>query len=69
MSIEIQVEPYCKTCPEFDPENIKFYSDDRIYEIVVACSRRRICNNIREHLYSYVNSEKKDDLDIPKFKY
>lgn len=69
MGIRLEVESYCETCPEFDPEDIKCYCDDKVHEIVVACSQRRICNHIKEHVCNCVNSEKNDGLNIPKFEY
>lgn len=68
MSIGLQVEPYCETCPEFDPEDTKLCSDYQVHRILVTCKHRELCKRIRKLVLNETKTGANDGLDIHTFK-
>lgn len=58
--ININLKPYCQSCPEFEPCSEKLYADEISVETIVSCEHMELCNRIEKYLKSMME-EKKDE--------
>lgn len=58
--INLNVKPYCQSCPEFKPCSEKIYADGLSVDTIVSCEHMEICNRIEKYLKSMME-EKKDE--------
>lgn len=49
--INIDLKPYCQSCPEFEPCSEKIYVGDEKY-ITVTCEHMDLCDQIEQYLKS-----------------
>lgn len=57
--INIDLKPYCQSCPEFEPCSEKIYAGDEKYT-TVTCEHMALCDQIEQYLKS-VMEENKDE--------
>lgn len=49
--IRLEIEEYCQECPKFEPtKKAIFYAGDRVYETVVICEYKEMCEEIAKHI-------------------
>ena len=49
--IKLEVERYCQECPKFEPAKKEiFYAGNRVYETVVRCKHKEMCEEIAKHI-------------------
>lgn len=58
--ININLKPYCQSCPEFEPCSEKIYADEISVDTMVSCEHMELCNRIEKYLKSMME-EKKDE--------
>lgn len=57
--IGLELKPYCKVCPEFEPCSEKLYGDEISVDTIVSCEHMELCNRIEKYLKSTM--EEKDE--------
>lgn len=59
--IKLEVEDYCHNCGDFEPEVIRFCSDDMVYLQQIFCVNRNRCEQIYKAIKEHVRKEKEND--------
>lgn len=53
MSIYVDVEDYCKDCPEFTAtsDTAEYYADDKVHVVhhVVTCAHEALCKKLKKY--------------------
>lgn len=56
--IKLNIEDYCRDCPEFEARTDKLYVDGQVLLTYVYCEHQDICEHIHDHLLKKLKENK-----------